>query len=615
MGCENGDPANPQRVWPGLASGELDPAYLRRLISFIEGRFDLADQRVLLLLKCLFASDPPASELEPAARALLGFRFSLLEPGADSMSLWSESHQIATAVGEYLTGQLFAERRFTNDGRTGIRHRRAAHARIMVWLSDRFRFGFSEWLSGAQLANDAAALALLIDYALDEELTTRAAMVLDLLLTDLALHSFRGQFAPSMGRAQLNAMTTPGDGEAAAIWRAAFGGRPPASVNVEQLTSLFATRERYRVPAAVTQIATEMPVRRVLISQGLDVSEVADELRAHPEFPRSSGLELVSFWWGQHAFTTPETIVESMRAIRTLRLAQHHRALAPIRRFERLPDRLLVPTLKALNPITRGRALHRANVQTIATSNYLLSSTQRYRPGEFGDQQHLWHATLPGGIQVFGTHPGNTQLAVEARAPSPSQWVGNGINPDIAQHHNILLAQYDLSGRRGRFEGRRSELVHIHFPFVQFDQTRLGPTWVTGRRDDAYIAILGSHQFEQISETEIVQRGVHTGYAVILGDDEEYTSLAGFLRHVKECRLRLSGHRLMLNSPYGRFQLSWRGDFMVDTRVVDARYPRYDTPAVQSGRNPTKLVISGTRDRLCLDWADSRRAESSLDDG
>lgn len=601
----------PRQAWPSMAAGELDAAYLRRLIDYVEARLDLADHRVLLLLKCILAGDLPPTLYDQAAQAVLGFRYSMLEPGTDSMSLWTESHQIITATGEYLTGQLFGDEIFTNDGRSGARHRRAAHARIMVWLADRFRFGFSEWLSNTQLAYDAAALALLIDYASDEQLTTRAAMVLDLLLTDVALHSFRGEFAPSMGRGTAKAITHPEQAEMAAIWAAGFGSAAP-ELDVESLTSLFVAREVYVVPATIRQVALEMPVRRVLTSQGLDVAEVADELRGHPDFPRAAGLELLNFWWGQQAVTTPETVVETVKTVRALGLSRH-RTLAPLRRFERLPDQLLVPTLKALNPITQGSALQRANVQTVTTANYLLSSTQRYQPGEFGDQQHLWHATLPGGIQVFGTHPGATQLTQENREPSPGPWVGNGINPDIAQHHNILLALYDLNGRKGMLEGRRHELVHIRFPFVHFDQTRLGPTWVAGRRDEGYIAILGTHHFEQISETEIVQRGTRTGYAVVLGDDEEYTSLAGFLRQIKQYRVRLSGNRLMLSSPYGRFELTWRGDFRVNGRVIDAWYPRYESLAVRTPRNPTRLQIHGTSDQLRLDWAELRREESRLE--
>ncbi len=246
----------------------------------------------------------------------------------------------------------------------------------------------------------------------------------------------------------------------------------------------------------------------------------------------------------------------------------------------------------------------------MTTHQYLLSSVQRYQPGGFGDQQHLWHATLPGGIQVFGTHPGSTQLVHDNQPTSPGRWIGNGINPDIAQHHNLLLAQYDLRQRKGMFEGRRNQAVHIHFPFVLFDQTRLGPNWVVGRRDEGYVAIVGTHHFEQISETEIVQRGEHTGYAVVMGDDEEYTSLAGFLRQVKQYRVSLDGSRLMLSGVYGRYELNWRGDFRVNGRVMDANYPRYDSAAVHAPRNPSELTITGSADVLHLDWKSGERTET-----
>lgn len=229
------------------------------------------------------------------------------------------------------------------------------------------------------------------------------------------------------------------------------------------------------------------------------------------------------------AVTTLETIVESMRLMRALEL--EHRLLAPLRRFRRLPDRALTPTLLALNPITMGAALHRANVQTLATSNYLLSSVQRYQPGGFGDQQHLWHASMPGGIDVFGNHPGATELLQESRLASPGLWVGNGINPDIAQHYNVLLAQYDLQQRKGKFGGAAARTGAYPLPVRTVrPELRLGPTWVAGRRGQSYIGIVASHHFEQISETEIVQRGSQTGYAVVMADDEEFSSLADFLR-------------------------------------------------------------------------------------
>lgn len=602
---DSGTPATP---WPTFGVDGVDAAYVRRLTDFMDARFYLADHRALLLLKCMLTSHLPTGLYHRAVDSLLGFRYSLFEPGSDSMALWTENHQVTAATAEYLAGQLLGDRIFTNDGRSGARHRRAARARLMYWLADRFRFGFSEWLSNTCYAFDLAALAMLVDHAQDEELATRASIVMDLALTDVALHSFRGQFAPSMGRAHVEPVTNPGRAEMAPIWASAFGGQPP-EVDIEALSSLFVVRDRYRVPAALREVARDQPIRRVLTSQGLDPGEVRTELQAHPDQPRSHPLELMSFWWGQQAVTTPDTIVESVRAMRVLDLGRH-RNLASMRHFMRLPDRVLVPTLRTVNPITSGAALHRANVQTVATDSYLLSSTQRYQSGGFGDQQHLWHASLPGGIQVFGTHPGSTQLVQEHRAPSPGPWVGNGINPDIAQHFNVMLALHDLQQRKGLFEGRRQEMTHIHFPFVLFDQTRLGRKWVAGRRENGYIGILGTHPFEQIGETEIVQRGRTTGYAVVLGDDEEFTSLAGFLQQLRQHQLVLDGHKLTLTNPYGRLELRWRGEFRVNGRPVDAEYPRYDAPAVYAPRNPSELKINGTGHVLELDWPNATRTES-----
>ena len=595
--------------WPRFGSGALETVHVRRLIDVVNARLYSADHRALLLLKCMMSSELPAHLYDQAAEAILGFRYSMLESGSDSMTLWTESHQVTAAVAEYLAGQLYPTRIFSNDGRSGARHQRAAQAQLTIWLSDRFRFGFSEWLSSTYYAYDLAALALLVDHAADEALVERATMVMDIALLDLALHSFNGRVVPSMGRAYTEQIMHPETAEIAPIWASAFGQAP--DIDVDKVTSLFLARERYEVPAAICELATCQPERRVLSSHGLDVEEVRDELRRHPFHPRSQSLDLIRFWWGQQAVTTPETIVDSARAMRVFDL-QNSRILAPMRRYIKLPNPVLISTLRTMNPITSGKALNRANVQTIRTSNYQLSSVQRYRPGGFGDQQHIWHASLPGDIEVFGTHPGSSQLNLENRPATPSNWEGNGINPDVAQHYNVLLAQYNLHERRGRFEGPRQELVHIHFPFVQFDQTRLGAGWAAGRRGRGYIGILGTHTFELISETEIVQRGQHTGYAVLVGDEEEHISFAAFLEQLKKYRLRLIGDRLTLTSPFGRFDLTWGKDFKVNGQIIDCDYPRYDAPGVQVPRNPSEMTVTGTKHRLRLDWASGVRESTAL---
>lgn len=231
--------------WPRFGSGALETVHVRRLIDVVNARLYSADHRALLLLKCMMSSELPAHLYDQAAEAILGFRYSMLESGSDSMTLWTESHQVTAAVAEYLAGQLYPTRIFSNDGRSGARHQRAAQAQLTIWLSDRFRFGFSEWLSSTYYAYDLAALALLVDHAADEALVERATMVMDIALLDLALHSFNGRVVPSMGRAYTEQIMHPETAEIAPIWASAFGQAP--DIDVDKVTSLFLARERYEV--------------------------------------------------------------------------------------------------------------------------------------------------------------------------------------------------------------------------------------------------------------------------------------------------------------------------------------------------------------------------------
>lgn len=576
----------------------------------MDSRVELSDHYALLLLKTwLVDADQLDTESKNLAKAaLLGFRFGLSEPGQDSMPAWSESHQLLFATCEYLTAMLFGDdATFTNDGQNGKAHLGRARDRLTVWLHDRFRYGFSEWLSPNYQRIEAAALCLLVDHSQDETLAAQAEIVLDVTLLDFALHSFDGGQASSRGRSQAPNSVQPRRTHFTSLLVSAFGTDTEA-LDVDDISSIFRTRVRYRVPNAIQEIANGNHVRRVLISQGLDVSEVRAELASDPEWPRTDQLSVTRFFWGMEAITTQETIVDSMAIVKAFDLAQH-RILAPLAAFAKVPRRALPLTVRALNPITAGAALQRANVQTFRTHNYSLSSVQHYHPGEFGHEQLLWQAGLPGGIRVFGTHPGST-LGTDARADTPSQWVGNGINPDIAQHDNVLLALYDLRGRKGYLEGKRHAYVHLHFPCVDFDETRFGPNWFAGRRATSYIGVVGTGTFELVSDSEVIQRGDMPGYAVILSNEEEFTSMNDFVRQIKQHLLSLRGTELTLVTPYGRYDLLYNQGFRLGGQPISADYPRYDCHWVRAERYPTELTIASNRHTLHLDWRNRTRTET-----
>lgn len=587
----------------GLASGRVDESLVRERLAFIDARKDLSDHRMLLVLKLLLdcPDELPDGLREDMRRTVLGFRYWMDEPGNDSMCHFSESHQLLFSVCEQLAGQLFPDQVFTNDGRKG--HRKAARGRerLLEWMGNRFRLGFSEWLSHTYYELDVAGLVLLVDHTLDEELRLRASIILDLIMLDLALHRFDGRFIASAGRANAIQKARPEKAEINEVLAAAFGEGFP--FDPDDPSSLFLTRRRYQVPEVIVEIANAEADHLITCSNGLDASEVPWEVQRRPGLdPHQRRDALVNLFWSMGAFSTPESIEPTLEAIERFEM-QGNTLLHPLGRLARLPrTRLMGGLLRAVNPVTRGIALQRANVQTYRTPHYLLTSAQHYQVGCFGDQEHLWQAALPGDITVFSTHPGATRLVANSRQQTPSAWVGNGINPDIGQDRNVLLALHDLGVRRGYLEGRRNELSHLYFPSVKFDEFKIGDRFVAGRRDDSFIGVVALNPIEMISEDEILQRGTVTGWAVMMADRSEFGSLARLVDHLKRTEVRHAHEALVWHTPEHVYRLAWKGSLRVDGQAVDTFYPRLHCEWTHVPRNPSLIQLEGAVGKLMLDW-------------
>ena len=102
--------------------------------EYMNKRFDCADFRAQMLFKIY---KDCGEKLSHECKALikntfLNFKYSMDEPGDDSMCYWSENHQLLFAVSEYLAGQEWQNEIFTNDGKTGEEHRRKALEKIRI---------------------------------------------------------------------------------------------------------------------------------------------------------------------------------------------------------------------------------------------------------------------------------------------------------------------------------------------------------------------------------------------------------------------------------------------------------------------------------------------------
>lgn len=127
------------------------------------------------------------------------------------------------------------------------------------------------------------------------------------------------------------------------------------------------------------------------------------------------------------------------------------------------------------------------NKVTYKTPDYMLCSAQDHHPGERGDQQHIWQATMGPAAVVFVTHP---PCESEKNSHRTNFWCGNYVLPRVAQWKDVLIAIHDLS------ENDWMGFTHAYFPIHAFDQYDLREGWAFARKGDAYLALTVSQGLE-----------------------------------------------------------------------------------------------------------------------
>jgi hypothetical protein len=597
----------------GLDRGRaIDETEIFLLVDFVNARHDCADFRLICLIKALLAYRPLLSAKAAAAieGAMLGFKYWMDEPGEDGMCYWSENHQLLFASCEYLAGQAYPERPFANSGLSGAEHREKARAKILRWLRYKFLYGFIEWHSNTYYEEDIAPLCALIDHADDEELKEKAAIALDLLFLDMALHSFEGYFVAASGRCYEKQKKDGAAADVNDILRYAFGVQSGGAYDYGRISALFLLCRNYRVPEAIKAIARAEGSFLIKDSQGLDLDEVRREL------PNDDMDDTGMFLWAMEAFTNPQSIAMTMDIFNAWKLGSNtflrDLKMVNIPLLRRLG--LLPALVRILNPATQGVAIERANTQSYRCDEYFLSSAQAYHPGRFGDQQHIWQATLPGRINVFSTHPGSPMFDDEARNFSPSYWVGNGINPHAAQERNVLLLIYDLRSRKGFLERKRQAIVHFYLPLARFDDIRRSARSIACRAGDSYLAIVANAPYSEKNGDELVFSGPVTGYAVLLGCAREDGSFEAFSHRVAASTLSLQGRSLSFECG-AQYRLDYRRRFSVDGKERSVRYPRFDTPFVYAERKPRDILIRHDGAELLLNFDEGLRRERRAEEG
>jgi hypothetical protein len=383
-----------------------------------------------------------------------------MDPDAD-MTYWSENHRLLFATAEYLAGQYWPDdlfvsaRRHRKDGPLappregdipGAEHRERARRRIIRWLNERLRLGFAEWNAPGYYVEDALPLLNLVDFAVDPEVRTRAAMVLDIVLFDLAVNRAGGAFAGSAGRAYFenkNCMWEQSIGDMAELL---FGDRGHYT-EMSNAAIFLATSPGYDPPDVLLEIVRRPPAALTNRSR---VSINFDEAAEHGVgFSTKDDME---FWWSRAGYATKQTILGSHRVAKENGLLKTppfkdiipmiEKAAAVIDAAEDVgagilggiagaaagfavggpagaiagaatgaaigasePNFTEADAADLASVLTEGSVLTRANLYARRNAGAILASVQDFRPGQLNFQGLPCIAALSNGAMVWTTYP------------------------------------------------------------------------------------------------------------------------------------------------------------------------------------------------------------------
>ncbi|NCA66680.1 MAG: hypothetical protein EOM87_01300 [Clostridia bacterium] len=639
--------------------GEIDKL-INNAIDYVSHRYDCSDFRVVMLVRILkdYSSFLSAEQHSAIKACVLGFRYWMdqANPG-DSLCMWSENHQLIFAVSEYVLGDMYSTEIFTNDNKTGAEHKTLAEARIDIWLQHRFDYGYSEWNSSNYFPETLAPMANFIQYSKDEARVKRMKMALDALLLDVALGSFRYKkgdrtyyiFNTTSGRAyadnkisdRIGNLLKPSldcliQGEATRY--GADGWEEHSRDRVMAFRLMLEAKKPsgesyYELPQALRAIFDDNYKKGVELKQSNSLN--LDELV-------SEGLiglkdKQIMMQLGMEVFTDYRAVNNTIMYIRKNGMLTNT-FVAPFRYINSI---LLIKTgiLKALTKrlpmLPNGAALQRANIYTYKTSDYCMSTAQRYGVGGFCGQQHIWSLNITDELSIFTTQPAKPF----GGGGSPSYWIGNGRCPHSAQYKNINLSLYKLPVKRGIGESDIAKITHAYCPLQFMEEyclDYLNRGFVFGKAGNAMFMLRsnGSLSYrdadESIKGDTAMRQKVDSEkvfcdrYDLINAAVGEYhywitevstlsaeKSFTDFIERCLAAKADFIGGRLVYNNGTD-YSLMYDKEFSVDNKVINTEYQRYENRYVKGGiveRKPQQIIIECKNKTLKLDFKNNIREE------
>lgn len=358
-----------------------DNSLLLETLDLIESRIDCADfllTGLIRLIKLYHLDDDIEKRLR---EVLLTFRYWMDEEGADGMCFWSENHALMFYSAALFAGELYPEAVFTRSGKTGEQLSITARRRCHQWLEDIERDGFEEFNSSGYMLITFCALLNLIDFC-EPPVSTRAADLADLLLEQLALHSFRHAVIGPQGRVYRDVIY-------------------PHSQGVQALINMMDRRAPYHYESWMAMTASTKYV-------------FPPHLKELMNAPVDRSYET-----GNATIRLKKTADYILSSVVSVNDTDNKRRWEHISLTEIPDDSYAI--VKSLNERFHG--------------------TTHFRPGVYGYQQHMWSGALDCDCLFFVNHPGGTY---DGSCMRPGYWYGNGVMPALEQRGSRLGAIYSI---------------------------------------------------------------------------------------------------------------------------------------------------------------------------
>jgi hypothetical protein len=607
--------------------------------------FDALD---LLVVVLGYRDDPALAPglVEKVEAALRSFKFWYTEPTPpgmlDNSYYWTENHQVLFHTIELLVGQTWPDAVMASDGRTGREHGEVARERLLRWMDLRARFGFSEWHSNVYYQEDLNGLITLVEFAEDDEIATRAAMLLDVLLLDMALHTHRDAFGVTHGRSYKKDKMTSLDDDTWNGVKLLFDRSTYPFRSISATDAVFLSRaRRYRVPEVVRRIArtSEPFVDRERMGIALDeLAPFSEDPVAPHGFSFTDPADL-PVWWGIGALTAWQVVPLTVATLEgydlwTTTNFAPFAGLRPLTANIEGAQRFAAQISRYFN----FGLLSEVDTYTYRTGDYMLSSAVDYRKGTFRAQVHTWQATLDANAIVFTDHPfrplPETLDWSDRDLEQGGYWTGEAALPRAAQHENVGIylyaPQWEQRNPAPLDYFRWEPYTHAYFPQDHFDEVVQEGAWTIGRKGDGYVALYSWRPTRYLVYDPsrfatngmvkpfdlVAEGGADNVWIVECASASDYGSFSEFRSAIAAASVEVvsrgpgrpggisDGFDVTYVSPsQGPISFGWEAPFVVAGReVVLDRFPRFENPFVAADFGARTLSVEHEEFTLRLDF-------------